>query len=64
MAQLDGLAATRDLRVQARDALLQLMRGKRSDILAQHNVRKFLARLKIVGIHGSGPGFRDRRFQD
>ena len=54
MAHLDGLAAARDFRVQARDSRLQFMGGKGADILAQDNVRQLLARLKIVEVHGFG----------
>ena len=32
------------------------MRGQRADILAQHDVRQFLARLNIVEVHGFGLG--------
>ena len=54
MAYLDGLAAARNFRFQARDPGFQFMGGKGADILAQHDIGQLLARLKIVEVHGFG----------
>ncbi len=50
MARRDCFAATRDFRIQSRDALFQFMRRKRGNIFTQHDIGQFLA-LKIVRVH-------------
>ena len=51
MTRLDRFFAARNFLFQQRDALLQLVRGKRGNILAKLNLWRFLVRGEIVSVH-------------
>ena len=52
---LIACAAARDFLFQPGDALFQFMRRKGGNILAQHDIGQFLARLQIVQVHALWP---------
>jgi hypothetical protein len=55
---LDCGGAPRDFFLKPGDSFFQFVRGKSGNILAQHDIGQFLARLQIVQIHRLSLPFR------